>query len=368
MLVRLRWQIVGPRQTDYTLRSGICAYAREYRSIVSRAGGGPLRALRWAWIAVTLAILASLAAPLTAGRWSEEDFARRVSVRYRFDPASDVAGNTVIGALQAYTIVEGDTLLDVGRHFDLGYNEMIAANPGVDPWLPPAGEVVVIPTEFVFPEAPRRGLIVNIPEMRIYYVRDGGSRYVTTYPVGLGRDDWRTPQGGFKVRGKTQNPTWVIPDSIRAEHIRDRGDARTSIPGGHPDNPLGLYRLELTMPMYALHGSNMPWGVGMQVSHGCIRLYNEDIAQLFREITVGTPGEFIYQPAKLGMRDGRIYVEAHPDIYGLRPNLKGEVERLVEQRGWSDQVDRQRLRQALADETGLPVMISRDAPFKTAAR
>ena len=155
-------------------------------------------------------------------------------------------------------------------------------------------------------------MIVNIPEMRLYYFQNGT---VVTYPVGLGRDDWRTPEGSFKIRGKTENPTWVIPESIRAEHIRERDDPRTFIAGGDPENPSGLFRLELTLPLYALHGSNMPWGVGMQVSHGCIRLYNEDIAILFREVQVGTPGEFLYQPVKIGERNGEIFIEVHPDIY-----------------------------------------------------
>lgn len=333
-----------------------------------QARDGRSRALRRRWAAAVLGVLVGSGAPAAAGRWSEEDFAHRVSVTYRFDAAGDAGTSTVIGALQGYTIAEGDTLLDVGRYFDLGYNEMMAANPGVDPWLPPPGEVVVIPKEFVLPDSEGPGLVVNIPEMRLYYFRGSGSRLVTTHPVGLGRDDWRTPQGSFRVRGKTENPTWVIPDSIRAEHIRERGDARASIPGGDPDNPLGAYRLELTLPMYALHGSNMPWGVGMQVSHGCIRLYNEDIAQLFREAPVGTPGEFVYQPVKLGMRDGLIYVEVHPDIYNLRPAPESDAERLLGRHGWADQIDRQRLRKALADQTGLPFMISRGAPFETASR
>jgi L,D-transpeptidase ErfK/SrfK len=201
-----------------------------------------------------------------------------------------------------------------------------------------------------------QGVIVNIPEMRLYHFPGGGA--VVTYPVGLGRDDWRTPEGTFRIRGKTENPTWVIPESIRAEHIRERNDPRTSIPGGDPENPLGPYRLELTLPLYALHGSNMPWGVGMQVSHGCIRLYNEDIAVLFREVQVGSPGEFLYQPVKAGSRDDDIYVEIHPDIYGLRGDLFEEAIRLISKRGWLDRIDEGRLRRAVAMQSGLPVVVT----------
>ena len=321
--------------------------------------------IRLASLTPTVAALLTLPVVAGASRWTEEDFARRIPVSYAYAVDGGTGDTTVVGVLTTYIVEEGDTLLDVGRHFDLGYNEMVEANPGVDPWLPPPGEVLVIPTEFVLPESTHQGVVVNIPEMRLYYFRGGASRsgagsgLVTTYPVGLGRDDWRTPQGSFKVRGKTVNPTWVIPESIRAEHIRDRGDARTFIPGGDPDNPLGTYRLELTLPLYGLHGSNMPWGVGMQVSHGCIRLYNEDIAALFQGVRIGTPGEFLYQPVKVGRRDGRLYVEVHHDIYGLRTSLADEAGLLLKRNDWEDQIDGERLRKALVDQSGLPVMISR---------
>lgn len=314
-------------------------------------------------IAIASAVLLGLAAALTepegarASRWSEESFSSRIPVRHPFSARGTDEDETVIGGLATYVVQEGDTLLDVGRHFDLGYNEMTSANPGVDPWMPSPDEVLVIPTEFVLPESRRQGVIVNIPEMRLYHYQ--GS-VVVTYPVGLGRDDWRTPEGTFKIRGKTENPTWVIPESIRAEHIRERNDPRTSIAGGDPENPLGPYRLELTLPLYALHGSNMPWGVGMQVSHGCIRLYNEDIAVLFREVQVGSPGEFLYQPIKVGTRAGQIFVEVHPDIYALRGNLEDEADQILARNGWTDRIDRGRLLRALKDQSGLPTLISRE--------
>jgi L,D-transpeptidase ErfK/SrfK len=293
--------------------------------------------------------------PAAASRWTEESFANRVPVRYPLRVGAGAPQDSVVGALDTYVVEEGDTLLDVGRHFDLGYNEMTSANPGVDPWMPSPSEVLVIPTEFVLPDARPQGVIVNIPEMRLYHFHNGT---LVTYPVGLGRDDWRTPEGSFKIRGKTESPTWVIPESIRAEHIRERDDPRTFIAGGDPENPLGLFRLELTLPLYALHGSNMPWGVGMQVSHGCIRLYNEDIAVLFHEVQVGSPGEFLYQPVKLGARGDEIFVEVHPDIYGLRGNLEEEAQRLLAKRGWIDRIDQTRLRRAITEQSGLPTSIS----------
>jgi L,D-transpeptidase ErfK/SrfK len=298
-----------------------------------------------------------------ASRWTEESFANRVPARYPIGVGASTPNTSVVGALDTYVVEEGDTLLDVGRRFDLGYNEMTSANPGVDPWMPSPSEVLIIPTEFVLPEARPQGVVVNIPEMRLYHFQRG---MLVTYPVGLGRDDWRTPEGSFKIRGKTENPTWVIPESIRAEHIRERNDPRTFIAGGDPENPLGLFRLELTLPLYALHGSNMPWGVGMQVSHGCIRLYNEDIAILFREVQVGSPGEFVYQPVKVGTRNGEIFIEVHPDIYALRGNLGDEAQLLLARRGWTDRIDDDRLRRAIKDQTGLPVMISSPGQQETA--
>lgn len=307
---------------------------------------------------VTLAMLSAFSfGTANASRWTEESFATRVPVRYPLAASNGNSAASVVGGLETYVVEDGDTLLDVGRHFDLGYNEMTSANPGVDPWMPSPDEVLIIPTEFVLPESRRGGVVVNIPEMRLYQYQ--GSN-VVTYPVGLGRDDWRTPEGSFKIRGKTENPTWVIPESIRAEHIRERDDPRTFIAGGDPENPLGLFRLELTLPLYALHGSNMPWGVGMQVSHGCIRLYNEDIAILFREVKVGTPGEFVYQPVKLGMRNGAVFVEVHPDIYNLRGNLEDVAEESLARHGWADRIDRGRLQKAIRDQTGIPVLISVD--------
>ena len=219
-----------------------------------------------------------------------------------------------------------------------------------------------MPTEWVLPRSEYRGIVVNIPEMRLYYFhptrKPEEGVLITTYPVGLGRDDWRTPQGRFKVIGKTENPTWNIPQSIREERIREKGFSETSIPGGSPDNPLGKYRIELTLPLYTIHGTNIPWGVGMQVSHGCVRLYPEDIEHFFPMVPKGTQGEFTYQPVKIGVRDGDIYAEVHRDIYGLTPGPYQEARRLLEERGWTSLVDLNRLQRAIEEESGVPMIIS----------
>jgi L,D-transpeptidase ErfK/SrfK len=208
---------------------------------------------------------------------------------------------------------------------------------------------------------------VNIPEMRLFYFRrarqDPTTTTVHTYPVGLGRDDWRTPSGKFRIRGKTLNPQWNIPESIRKEHIAERGDARTLIPGGDPDNPLGRHRIELTLPMYGIHGTNIPWGVGMQVSHGCVRLYPEDIERLFPLVTAGLPGEFAYQPVKVGRRDGAVLVEVHRDIYGYAPALHREAMDALERARLAEHVDQGLLLAALEDAgAGVPVRVSPESP------
>jgi len=279
------------------------------------------------------------------------------------------SGDTVIGAVRPYRIRKGDTLMDLARYFDLGYNEILEANPGIDPWVPPAGATILIPTEWVLPCCTYEGVIVNIPEMRIFYMKrlPGNQTIVYTYPVGLGRDDWRTPSGKFKITGKTVNPQWNIPESIRKEHIKERGDPRTFIPGGAEDNPLGKYRFELSLPMYRIHGTDIPWGVGMQVSHGCVRLYPEDIERMFPLVPIGTPGEFTYQPVKVGRRGGAVYVEAHKDIYGGHPALFKDTFAEIERLGLAGATDQALLLQALDDSGGMPYRVSPDPQAPTLA-
>lgn len=263
----------------------------------------------------------------------------------------------LIGRVQTVVPAKGETFLEIGWRHGLGYNEMLSANRASDPWIPNASEPLVLPTRWLVPDAPRDGIILNIPEMRLYYFRDGGRR-VMTAPVGLGREDWKTPQGTFRIRGKTVNPTWIIPETIRKERIEEDGSSEYSIPGGHPENPLGRYRLELTLPAYGIHGSNKEWGVGMLVSHGCLRLYNEDIATLFPLVEVGTPGAFVYEPVKVGRHAGRVLVEVHDDIYGFVPALYNAAVDLLRRRGWLDQVDPSLLEAAVEARTGVPTDVS----------
>ncbi len=301
-------------------------------------------------------------------QWNESDFPPRPVVEHPFslDPAKLA---TVIGEPTSYLVPQGQTLYEAARHLGLGINQVALALPDVDLLKPPVNEEIDFPTWWVLPEADHQGLVINIPEMRIYYFPPSSPGTVITYPVGLGRLDWRTPIERFKVIDKAVDPPWVIPASIQAEHVRERGDARTMIPGGDPDNPLGHYRLRLDLPLYGIHGTNIPWGIGMQVTHGCVRLYPEDIERLFPLVPLGTPGEFVYQPVKLGARGGEIYVEAHPDVYQTGFNYVAEAMRVLTAKGWSQLVDWELLNKALEEQRARPTRISNgSAPLRAGRR
>jgi L,D-transpeptidase ErfK/SrfK len=289
--------------------------------------------------------------------WDEADFLPRPVVAHPFslDPADP---STVIGAPTSYVVPPKQTLYEAARHLGLGINQVALAFPDLDLLAPPTGRELDFPTWWVLPEADPQGLVVNVPEMRIYYFPPSSPGRVITYPVGLGRIDWRTPIERFKVVDKAVDPPWIIPASIQEEHIRERGDARTMIPGGDPDNPLGRYRLRLDLPLYGIHGTNIPWGIGMQVTHGCVRLYPEDIETLFEMVPLGTPGEFVYQPVKLGARGGEVYVEVHPDVYRTGFNYVSEAMRLLGAKGWSKAIDWDLLNTALVEQRAEPTRIS----------
>lgn len=310
---------------------------------------------------LALVLVASSAA--VAREWTDEIFATKVTAGRPFiavDSHDPAHAHGVIGSTRFYQVQPKDTFLDIARYYDLGYNEIIEANPGVDEWIPPPGQIILLPTEWVLPDAEYKGLVINIPEMRLYYFHPGGEGtvIVNSFPVGLGRDDWRTPEGKFRIRDKTVNPTWVLPESIKAEHRRDGKPAPDFIAGGAADNPLGKYRLSLTLPLYGIHGTDIPWGVGMQVSHGCVRLYPEDIERLFPTVPIGTTGEFVYQPVKVGMREGRVYLEVHKDIYRLLPGPYRETERLIDKFGWRSRVDFERVKRAVVEQSGVPMDVT----------
>jgi len=229
---------------------------------------------------------------------------------HRFDIDTDTE---VVGYVERTTIGKDDTFSDIARRFDVGYEEMVLANPGVDPWLPGVGREVVVPTEFILPAAPHQGIVVNVAAMRLFYYpphKKGEQQIVYSYPIGIGREGWKTREGTTTVISHTKDPVWVVPKSVRDEHARDGDPLPAQVPPG-PDNPLGQYRLRLGWPTYLIHGTNKPYGVGMRVSHGCMHLYPEDIAELFNEVPVGTKVTVVNQPILFGWKNDTLYLQVY---------------------------------------------------------
>lgn len=225
----------------------------------------------------------------------------------------DGASGDVVGYVQRTIVGKEDTLPDIARRFDVGYEEMLLANPGVDPWLPGVGREVVVPTQFVLPAAPHEGLVVNVAAMRIFYYpphKKGEPQIVYTHPIGIGKVGWKTPEGTTKIVAKEKDPVWVVPKSVREEHQEDGETLPERVPPG-PDNPLGAYEFRLSWPSYLIHGTNKPYGVGMRSSHGCMRLYPEDIQAFYEMIPIGTKVTIVNQPYLFGWRDGTLYLQAY---------------------------------------------------------
>jgi len=240
-----------------------------------------------------------------------------------------VPGSDVVGEMQVIRARYEDTFIDIARAYDLGYDELVQANPGVDPWLPGAGTPVLLPTRFILPEGPREGIVLNVGAKRIFYFPKpaaGEQRRVTTHPVGIGREGWATPIGTTKVVSKVKDPVWTVPASIRKEHAEAGDPLPARVPAG-PDNPLGAYALRLGFPSYLIHGTNKPSGIGMRVSHGCVQLFPEDIESLFSQVPVGTPVRIVNQPQLLGWHEGNLYLEAHPALEDDRRNLAAALDK-----------------------------------------
>lgn len=232
------------------------------------------------------------------------------SHEFSYDPARE----DVIGTLQVITANKEDTLSDIARRFNLGYEEIVSANPGVDPWLPGAGTQIVIPTQFVLPDAPRNGIVVNLAAMRLFYFpksKAGKPKQVITHPLGIGRVEWKTPEGTTKIASKKENPAWIPTPSIRKEHAQNGDPLPAVVPPG-PDNPMGTHVLKLAWPNYAIHGTDKPPSIGLRGSHGCLRMYPEDIVRIYSEVPVGTPVRVVNQPHLFGWRGRELYLQAYP--------------------------------------------------------
>ena len=243
-------------------------------------------------------------------------------------------------------------------------NEILIANPGVDRWIPGEKTRVLLPTRFILPNAPRQGIVVNIPEMRLYYFRldEQKKSIVSTYPISVGRMDWNTPLGLTRIIAKQKDPSWRPPESIKAEHAKD-GDMLPDVVPPGPDNPLGQYAIRLAVPGYLIHSTNKPFGIGMRVTHGCVRMYPKDIEKLFEKIEIDTPVRIVNQQIKFGRSMDRLYIEVSP---GLEENNMSYTEALAfaldmidkESQSFSLRVNGNALRTALEERNGIPSAIA----------
>ena len=265
----------------------------------------------------------------------------------------------IIGRLAFVRLEKGDTLPDIARHFSLGTNEISAANPGVDVWVPEDGKRIMLPLSFILPDAPRKGIVINLAAMRLFQFKgDSKAPSVSTYPVGVGTEERPSPMGEMYVARKTVRPTWHVPASIAADHRKKGDPLPAQVPPG-PLNPLGEYALYLSKPSYLVHGTNKPASIGLRATNGCIRLYPEDIKKLYENTPVNTPVRFVNQPYLIGQYNGVVYMEAHtpPEdsdlgefdkMYAKLRNIENESKRTLD---WS------KVKKVLAEARGIPVPI-----------
>ena len=268
-------------------------------------------------------------------------------------------GDDVIGRLRLVRLEKGDTLPDIARHFGLGLNGVSASNPGVDVWVPEVGERILLPLNFILPDAPRKGIVINLAAMRLFQFKGNSeSPAVLTFPVGVGTDERPSPMGQMRVERKVQRPTWHVPSSIARDHLL-KGDPLPAavLPG--PQNPLGEYALYLTKPSYLIHGTNKPASVGMRATNGCLRLYPEDIKRLYENTPVKTPVSFVNQPYLLGQSNGVVYLEVHGSMDDLDTAELDKVYRKLRtlEKASGRTLDWSNVKKVLAEARGIPVPI-----------
>jgi len=272
----------------------------------------------------------------------------------------------VLGATQVLFARYEDTFSAIARQYNLGLEEMRAANPGVDHWIPGEGTPIFLPTQVVLPDAPREGIVLNTATMRLFHFSDEG---VTTHPIGIGRVGWETPIGSGTVTSKAHDPAWYVPASIRKEHA-ELGDPLPAVVPPGPDNPLGTRAIGLSLPGYLIHGTNKPAGVGMRVSHGCVRLYPEDVEALFDRVAVGTAVHIVNQPVLAGWNDGQLFLEVHPPLEEDGRDLLAEADRVIAQalgRGGESYrvIDRSIVERIVEERRGMPFPVLIPTPSPT---
>jgi len=329
-----------------------------YRIIELLPGSNPLRLL--ALFVVILALNGcAMQSAMRSGRDEYRPFSGNLAEQVEGTEFSVAAGDDVVGRLAYVTLEKGDTLPDIARHFGLGINEVSAANPGVDMWVPAAGERIMLPLSFILPNAPRKEIVINLAAMRLFQFKgDSESLAVLTYPVGVGTAERPSPRGLMHVERKAIKPTWHVPASI-AENHRKKGDPLPAkvLPG--PQNPLGECALYLSKSSYLIHGTNKPASIGLRATNGCIRLYPEDVKKLYENTPLKTAVNIVEQPYLLGRSNGVLYLEVHAPLenldsaefdkmYAKLRNIEKESGRTLD---WSN------VKKVLAEARGIPVPI-----------
>ncbi|GKS69923.1 L,D-transpeptidase ErfK/SrfK [Nitrosomonas sp. PY1] len=285
-------------------------------------------------------------------------------------------GIDIFGQIKTIKVNSKDTLLDIARQYDIGQAEILLANPSVDRWLPEDNDEVILPSRYIIPNVDRKGLVINLAEMRVYYFPEtknsNNKPVVITHPVGIGRMDWITPLGTSKIIEKKKDPTWTPPKSLQLDRIANGEQPYPSVVPPGPTNPLGKYalRLSITGGSYLIHGTIKPFGVGMRVSAGCIRMYPEDIEALFNKIPVGTQVRVINEPIKLGWLFDSLFIELHPPLEEDQEKYQNYERRVItfindffasqgDKRMQNIEIDQEALKQAILKKSGIPVLISR---------
>lgn len=292
-------------------------------------------------------------------------------------PPSDI---DIFGQVTVVAASREETLLDVARRYSIGQDAMLLANPLVDRWLPPEGAKVVIPGRHIFPQAERTGVVINLPEMRLYYFpkpTKGEKPVVITYPISIGRMDWRTPLGRTTIIRKQKDPTWIPPQSLKKEAIEAGNPPLPDIVPPGPTNPLGRHALYLGTSGYLIHGTDRDkaFGIGMRVTHGCMRMYPEDIEKLFDQVPVGTPVQLVNQPIKLGWLADSLFIELHPPLEeneneyaDYMQKVREAIASFLEKSASSKKanqtrenivIDEMALELAVFEKNGVPVLISK---------
>lgn len=246
------------------------------------------------------------------------------------------AGSDLIAEDRIVSVTEGQTLSDIAEQYSLGFNELVAANPGLDPWLPEPGSEVTLPMQVILP-AHRSGVVINLAEYRLYYF-PAMTNEVITYPVGIGRMGWDTPVSKTLITGKNKDPWWRVPEGVRQEHLKQGRELPEMVRPGK-DNPLGGYAINLGLPGYLLHGTNKGFGIGTRVSHGCIRLRNPDIEALYQQLPEGTEVSIINQPVKTGWHEGKLMLEVHPGLEKQKFNSLTPVTAAIVMRIQNTEID-----------------------------